>query len=192
MTEGLWDADLLEDAAEVMGTPDVGNPPIVALRPPDSTRIMQPAIGYPRVAFKVPGIPSPQGSKKGFIRGKRVVMVESSAKVKGFRSTVVDFAEQVMAGNPPLEGPVRLSCLFQIPRPPSHYTSKRALTKSAPATPGHQLGDLDKLTRAVCDAMTGIVFKDDSQVSSYFPPYGKRYGLEAATYIIVEPDPLDY
>jgi Holliday junction resolvase RusA-like endonuclease len=194
----LWEADLLDDANEVMGTPDIGNPPVQAWQRPVTNKILEPAITYPTIRFKVPGIPSPQGSKRGFALKKggkftgKVAMVESSTKVKSFRADVKDFADQAMAGNPLLDGPIRLSCLFQVPRPNSHYTSRRSLTKSAPLYPGHQLGDLDKLTRAVCDAMTGIVFKDDSQVTSYFPPYGKRYGLEAATYIVVEPDPLDY
>ena len=54
---------------------------------------------------------------------------------------------------------------FDFRRPKSHLTSKGALTKAAPLFPtGRQIGDTDKLIRSVCDALTGIVWYDDSQV----------------------------
>lgn len=47
---------------------------------------------------------------------------------------------------------------FVMPRPASAPKTKKALASKRP--------DLDKLTRAVLDALTDVVFEDDSQVTS--------------------------
>ena len=65
-----------------------------------------------------------------------------------------------MAGRPPLTGPVRVEAVFTIERP---ATIKR---KARPGYLGPLL-DGDKLTRACWDALTGIVWVDDSQVVAW-------------------------
>ena len=54
------------------------------------------------------------------------------------------------------EGPVQLIVTFVLPRPKSLPKKVRAMTKRP---------DLDKLVRATCDALTGIMWKDDSQIT---------------------------
>lgn len=38
--------------------------------------------------FHVPGVPTPQGSKNAYRRGNKVLLVESSKKVKPWRAAV--------------------------------------------------------------------------------------------------------
>lgn len=64
-----------------------------------------------------------------------------------------------------MEAPMRVSFRFHFKRPPSHFTSKGALTKKAPIEAvSHGLGDIEKLARSVNDALSGILFHDDRQV----------------------------
>lgn len=105
------------------------------------------------VSFFVPGVPAPQGSKTGFIRGGRVVMKESSEKVKPWREAISVIADGVL-----LEGPLHLEVEFIMPR-------TKAM-RDKPAPPMIQRPDLDKLVRSTCDGLTGAAYKDDSQVVS--------------------------
>lgn len=115
----------------------------------------------------VPGIPKPKGSKKAFIRGKRAVVVENNNdKLRPWMSSVTLAARD--AGAKPLDGPVSLSMVFLMPRPQAHFMGNdraRPLRVNAPfnhtSTP-----DATKLGRAVEDALIGVAFRDDSQVSA--------------------------
>lgn len=131
--------------------------------------------------FSVVGCPMPQGSKVAMVRAGRAFMTESanmqtktrkSGALDRWRAAVTTKAIKTMTGELWL-GPVELQCEFVMPRSPSHYTSKGALTKAAPTFPVKY--DLSKLMRAVEDALTGIVYKDDSQVVSYGESTAKRY-----------------
>jgi len=75
---------------------------------------------------------------------------------------------RVLEMSAPLEGPLLLELTFWIPRPKGHYGSGKnaAVVKAgAPFAPTVK-PDLLKLTRAVEDALTGIVYRDDSQITS--------------------------
>lgn len=107
--------------------------------------------------FFVPGIPQPQGSKRGFVSANgKVSMVESAAGVKPWRSDVKVFAADAMTGHSLLTEPVFLRCDFVMKRPLS--TPK---TKTPPAV---KKPDLDKLLRAIGDALKGTVYAEDSLI----------------------------
>lgn len=101
--------------------------------------------------FFVPGVPAPQGSKTGFIRGGRVVLTESSKKVKPWREAVAKTA----AGDL-LEGPLHLEVVFVMPRTKAIGDGVAPMMVQRP--------DLDKLLRSTCDGLTGSAYEDDSQV----------------------------
>ena len=110
------------------------------------------------VAFRVYGIPAPQGSKRAYVRGGRAMLVESSAEtLRPWRDSVTHAAVEAMGGALPLGGqkaPLELRVTFYMPAPTS---VKRARPSVAP--------DLSKLVRAVEDALTaGGVWDDDSRV----------------------------
>jgi Holliday junction resolvase RusA-like endonuclease len=132
--------------------------------------------------FTVPGDAAPQGSKRAFkTRGGRIALVESSSKVKPYRASVA--AAAVAAGVKLIDGPVSVFAVFTFVRPRSHFTGKGALRASAPAAPGKP--DLDKLARAVGDALTGLAYRDDAQIMQWH--LQKRYGDRAETAIFIHP-----
>jgi crossover junction endodeoxyribonuclease RusA len=132
------------------------------------------------IAFHVPGVPAPQGSKRHVGRG---ILVESSKALAPWRTTVGVVARQEYSG-PPLDGPVRVKLTFTFPRLKRHYRANGELRDSAEYWHGSR-PDVDKLARAVLDGLTGIVFRDDGQVCELAA--GKRYGDNAGVDVMVLP-----
>lgn len=108
----------------------------------------------------VPGNPAPQGSKsaKGRTKTGRVVLVESSTRVKPWRETIRLHAIAKHGVHPIDSGPIGARIEFVMPRP-------KATPKSR-TPPAVKRPDVDKLLRAVFDALTGVYWRDDSQVVS--------------------------
>lgn len=107
-----------------------------------------------KLVLFVPGRPAPQGSKTYLGNGG---MRESSRFVKPWRADIV-YALAAEWRKPPLLGPIDLTLAFVLTRPAS--TPKTKPTPFAIKRP-----DWDKLSRAVCDAITSAqVYKDDSQI----------------------------
>lgn len=120
------------------------------------------------ITFTVRGLPAPQGSKRAF-RNKysgRIQQVESSRRVAPWRSDVRDAALAAMATAPPLAAPVAIRLEFRMPRPKGHYGSGRNAALLKPSAPARPAGkpDLDKLARAILDAIAGLVIADDALV----------------------------
>ena len=106
------------------------------------------------VTFHVPGIPAPQGSKSGYIRGGRVVLVESSKKVKPWREAVSRVAAEHCTEI--IDGPVMVEVEFILPRPKSLPKRITDMVRKP---------DLDKLVRSTLDALSGIAYIDDNRVN---------------------------
>jgi len=112
-------------------------------------------------SFWVQGHPMPQGSKRHVGKG---IMVEVS-NVKPWRDSIAWEARNAIK-TPLLDG-IWLKLVFQFKRPKGHYgTGKNAgVLKERFRLADHTTRpDLDKLCRAVGDALTGIAYRDDSQV----------------------------
>ena len=115
--------------------------------------------------FSVLGLPAPQGSKTHVGDGR---MVESSKRVKPWRRQVAaayvdhDFGDVLI-------GPLALTVDFYLPRPKAHYGTGRNAGALKPSAPAEHLTmpDLDKLTRAVGDALTRLAWRDDSQIVAW-------------------------
>lgn len=108
--------------------------------------------------FFAGGTPVPQGSKNAYVRGGRAVLVDANPRLKAWRAQVRAAAEAAVedAGWETLDEPCRAYLGFTMPRP------KRPRWDVPAVKP-----DLDKLTRAVFDALTDAgVWKDDSRVVS--------------------------
>ena len=118
-----------------------------------------------RIAFYAVGDPAPQGSHRYVGNG---VMIESSKRVKPWRAQVAAAARDAMVGRDMPTGPVAVTLDVYLPRPASHYGTGRntgRLRPSAPLWPtSRRLGDADKHARSALDALTGIVYTDDSLV----------------------------
>ena len=142
----------------------------------------------PSLIISVHGQPIPQGSMRAFKNkhSGRVIVTADNARTKPWKAAITDKAADVVAaaGMPnPAYGrePVRIAVTFRMPRPKGHYGAK-GLLPSAPRHPT-TIPDLDKLVRAVLDALTGIVYRDDAQVVA-LETY-KRYADELVTTIEV-------
>jgi len=107
------------------------------------------------ITFDVLGRPAPQGSKKSIGNNR---FIESSKFLPAWRSAVREAAENAVtiAGWARVTGPVELEVMFYLDRPSS--ISRQA--RPTPIVPP----DLDKLIRGVGDALTGVIYEDDSQV----------------------------
>lgn len=126
------------------------------------------------VIFTVRGLPVAQGSARAFIAGKRAIIAtdanRTTTPLGAWRTAIANEARAAMGDAPYLSGPLRVTVLFALPRPRSHYLSvTRArpvpvLRDDAPywhtTTP-----DVDKLVRALLDALTYVVFDDDKRVA---------------------------
>jgi len=111
--------------------------------------------------FIVRGTPVPQGSTRAFIpKGwTRPVITAANSKTKPWKQEISGTAisEMSIHGFSKLERPaaVKISAWFTFPRPSG--VPKRITQKTTKP-------DLDKLVRSLLDALTGVVFDDDSQV----------------------------
>lgn len=122
-----------------------------------------------KLEFLVRGRPIPQGGLRIVLLpdGSRILAPNNSAKLNPWRKKVKKAAEAAMreAGLEPFSAEIPLSAQMQFcfvkPR-----TSKFA-------SPTYK-NDVDKLERAILDALTGTVFADDGQVVRALGV--KRYG----------------
>lgn len=111
--------------------------------------------------FTVAGHPVTQGSKRAYITAGHAHLVESGgARHKLWRHAINDEARRAWNGTGPLTGPVVVDLVFAI-QPPKTLT--RVRRSAGPV--GARSGDVDKLARAVLDALTGVIYLDDAQVA---------------------------
>lgn len=125
----------------------------------------------------VRGVPAPKGSMRAFMpKGHRVPIVTSgrSAPARAWQAAVTSALQERWEG-PPLEGPVVVILDFQLLKPPS-APKKRLYPTVKP--------DVDKCARAVLDAMTKVVFRDDAQVVDLHA--FKSYAYESGVLISVK------
>ena len=127
--------------------------------------------------FTVVGVAVPKGSTRAFVpqkwaraavaqgRAPRAIVTSDNPKTKGWQQTIANCAalellraENVHCRFP--EGPVVLEVAFFLPRPQALLTKANAARR----IPHVKKPDLDKLLRSTKDALTGVVWTDDSQV----------------------------
>ncbi len=134
----------------------------------------------PELTFTVLGKPEPAGSKrivpimgKGRVPTGRYRVVDDNPAGEGWRKLVVKAAERARGEAPagmflgPLEGAVRVTMSFYVARPKGHFGTGRnaaCLKPSAPPVPIVRPDSL-KLARGTEDALTGVIWKDDAQVT---------------------------
>lgn len=121
----------------------------------------------------VEGIPRPQGSKQQFRRGNRIVLVESSKQLPEWRRGLVSALQEHVDNHTPPK-PAHVTLTFLLPRPKAHYDTRGHVKERFAHVAHTSRPDLDKLTRAVFDALTiaGIV-EDDSHITTTV--IAKRY-----------------
>lgn len=127
----------------------------------------------------VKGEPKPQGSKSGFIRGTRVVLVEANKSLPGWRNTVEQALRDAWEAQEAITEAVSIELTFWLTRP---ATNRREAMTTKP--------DLDKLERAILDSLTraGII-KDDSLVVDLVA--SKHYADDNLPGVLIELSRID-
>jgi len=115
------------------------------------------------VSFTVAGVARPQGSMRAFVRGDKVVITSATKGLDEWRDAIAWEARAVTSQM--LVGPLRLAATFTLPRPKSDFLADGSVRPSARLRHDKR-PDLDKLTRALMDALTGVAYADDSQVAA--------------------------
>jgi crossover junction endodeoxyribonuclease RusA len=131
------------------------------------------------ITFTVYGIAQPQGSTRAFMpKGAKFPIITSdNKKLKPWRQEIAGTALQAMqsGGLARYVGPVRLEARFIFSRPKSaKKDAKHKMTRP----------DVDKLARGLMDALTGIAYVDDSQVTVVW--VCKLYGEDNRTEVTIE------
>ena len=153
------------------------------------------------ITFTVFGVAVAKGSMKSFAyqlknrktgqplldrKGKPIYRAATTAenpKTKNWEQLVAEAASRSLSGSGVLfHGPIRLAIMFYLQRP-----------KSLPRTrmvPHLKKPDCTKLARGTEDALTGVVFRDDSQVVQL--EISKHYaGIGESPRAVVTIEPLD-
>jgi Holliday junction resolvase RusA-like endonuclease len=108
------------------------------------------------IRFTVFGVAAPQGSHKGFVnrRTGRVIITQDSKRTRPWRDLVALVAQE-HAPAVLLDGAIAVRMDFYLPRPKSLPKRVEHCTKKP---------DVSKLLRAAEDALTGILWTDDSRI----------------------------
>lgn len=127
------------------------------------------------ITFTVFGIPKPKGSLKPFTyqkEGKTKVAMSRDKKHVDWENLVRNEAQR-HAQNGYSTNPLRIKLEFYLTKPKSRirkYSNPYPYPSTRP--------DLDKLVRSILDSLTGVLFKDDSQVCE----------IEAFKMYVADPD----
>lgn len=108
----------------------------------------------------VPGTPQVQGNHRVSRSG---YTYDTNKKLKPWRDAVAMMTRNHMRKNnlqPITDGPVGMALTFIMPR-------TKAM-KNKPAPPMTQRPDTIKLARAIEDALAGIAYNDDSQITYHY------------------------
>ena len=123
------------------------------------------------LSFVVYGAAVPQGSKRAFVNrhtGKASLVEQAGSKLRNWQGDVKYAAIEALGGGgwELLRTPMWLSVEFTFPRPKSHTVGGKGKVLKADVPIGvTKRPDLDKLVRGVCDALTGVVWDDDQQIT---------------------------
>jgi len=133
------------------------------------------------ITLHVPG--PPQGLKR-----HRTYRVGTSLRqVDPSKADKQDFLAKVIQHRPesPIQGPVSLHIISVFSRPKSHYGTGRNSKKLKASAPLYHTSkpDADNLAKFVCDALNGIYWRDDAQISIVWVE--KRYSEKAYTDIVI-------
>lgn len=136
------------------------------------------------VSFAVRGTPTPKGSLTRMPNGATIPAgtAESRKRMDTWRMDIRNEARRAMGERPALTGPVRLFVEFAFLPPkslPKRYVGWVMHTKKP---------DVDKLFRALSDALTGIVWRDDSQVC--MSAINKVYAWDGVSGAVVSIEPI--
>lgn len=115
------------------------------------------------IRFTVPGEPQGKGrARVGTIQGKARMFTPQ--KTVAYEGLIAIAAQDAMQGAPLFTGPVMLEVTMHCPIRPSWSKKKQAQALAGDIYPTSK-PDADNCMKAVCDALNGVAWKDDTQVT---------------------------
>ena len=133
------------------------------------------------IMFTVYGHPVAKGRPRFSTRGKFPVAY-TPEKTKTYEAEVGMMAKAAMGVSEPLEGALEAFIYVTFPVPAS-YSKKRTEACLSDTEKHTKKPDLDNVVKICLDGMNGIVFKDDSQITSIHST--KVYGEVAKVEVMV-------
>ena len=119
------------------------------------------------ISFFIHGHPKTAGSKRAFMpKGwSRPIIVDDCKKGKDWRGDVKAAAIAAYQG-PPFDGPLSVEMVFHMARPKGHFRTGKNVGNLRDNCPTWHTSKPDalKMARAIEDALTGILWRDDSQI----------------------------
>jgi len=130
-----------------------------------------------KIQLFIPGIPQPKGSIRAFMPKGRgfPILTSDNPKAKKWEDEI----RRAIRSEEYLTGPIVINLKFCMPIPKS-TSKKRRLTLNWQV----KKPDIDKLARAILDALTGTIYKDDSQVAKLTAE--KIYGDSPGVFIGID------
>jgi len=137
------------------------------------------------ITITIPGVPVAKGRPKAVRMGKTGIRMYTPTKTASYEATCRIFAMIAMGGNAPLSEPLAVSFILHMPIPSSLSQKKQAELVGKPHT---KKPDASNIVKAVEDALNGIVWNDDSQISllTAHKVYSTEPRVEVAVSPIVE------
>lgn len=155
------------------------------------------------IRFTVYGTPQTAGSKRSFVPldkvtkkpfrraggGVVVSTVDANPKSGDWKNLIASEAAKHVSGTL-LDGPLVVTITFYRVRPKGHFrggVNSSMLKPSAPPYPDVK-PDVLKLARAVEDAMSGVLYRDDSQIVKEWleKEWGETSRVEVSVWPIAE------
>lgn len=118
------------------------------------------------LVFSMSGKPRGKGRPRTAVRGS-FATIYTDAATRKYEASIKGLARFAMGERPPFQGALTLSLRFRMPIPSSERKATRAAMAAGEIAPTTK-PDFDNLTKAICDGMNGVVYRDDCQIVRAF------------------------
>ena len=146
-----------------------------------------------RLTFSVEGIPQGKGRARSRIvspkAGAAFVSHYTPQKTRDYEEGIAWAARAAMRGRDPLDEAVRLGLVVRCPVPASWSRKKQQEALSGVRYPTGR-PDLDNIEKLACDALNGIVWRDDALVCevAMIKRYSERPGIDVTVETLAAED----
>ncbi|WP_297803664.1 RusA family crossover junction endodeoxyribonuclease [uncultured Brevundimonas sp.] len=130
------------------------------------------------VSFVVPGDPQGKGRHRTGKFG-----TYTPAKTVAYEGLIAHMAHEAMKGQPLLEGPLKLTAVAVF-CPPKSISKKKLEAMLSGVIQPTKKPDADNIIKAIGDGCNGVVFHDDSAITTI--DAAKRYGSVPCLQITIE------
>ena len=125
------------------------------------------------IEITIPGTPTAKGRARAMRMGKTGIRMYTPAKTASYESACALAAKLAMKSRAPLQGPLFVTFELHMPIPASLSLRKQV---ALVGRPHEKRPDVSNVIKAVEDALNGVVWHDDSQITHLTAQ--KVYSLE--------------